>query len=301
MKSLLRVLLFFCVLWVISGTALAQLPAPLLVSPSGTGSDTTPVYTWNAVGNATDYQLWVNGPSGNLLKQWYPATSVCPNASCRVEPPIALVDGAYTWWVQPRNGATLGPWSAGISFLVTQQGAPPAKPTLLSPSGLIPDRTPTFRWPVVATATSYQLWVDGPSGKLLAQWYEAAAVCSGSPCSLKPALTLADATHKWWIQARNGAGVGPWSAPLEFQVSTFSAPPPAPQLVSPAGVTRDLQPAYSWNVAGDALDYYLWIDGPSGNLYKQWIPASSICSGNSCSTRPQLTLSDGAYKFWVQG
>lgn len=300
-KSLLRVPLFFCILWVISGTALAQPPAPALVSPSGTGSDTTPVYTWNAVGNATDYQLWINGPSGNLLQQWYPATSACTGSSCRIEPQLSLSDGQYTWWVQSRAGATPGLWSAGIAFRVTQQGAPPAKATLLSPSGLIPERTPTFRWPAVATATSYQLWVDGPSGKIFAQWYETAAVCSGSSCSVKPALSLADATHKWWIQARNGVGDGPWSNPLEFQVSTFSAPPPAPQLVSPAGVTRDLQPTYSWNVAGDAVDYCLWIDGPSGNLYKQWLPSSGICLGNTCSTRLQLTLSDGAYKFWVQG
>jgi len=300
-KSFQRVPLFFCLLSIVSGTALAQPAAPVLVSPTGTVSDTTPLYTWNAVANATDYHLWIDGLSGNLLKQWFPATSVCTGSSCKIEPQLPLAAGQYTWWVQSKAGATPGLWSAGLAFRVTPQGAPPTIATLLSPGGLIPERTPTFRWPAVAAATSYQLWVDGPSGKLFAQWYAASAVCSGSSCSVKPALSLADAAHKWWIQTRNGAGDGPWSAPLEFQVSTFTAPPPAPQVVSPAGAIRDLQPTYVWNVAGDALDYYLWIDGPSGNLYKQWIPASSICSGNTCSARPPLTLSEGAHMFWVQG
>ena len=88
--------------------------AATLVSPSGNTVASTPTYTWNEVPEATWYYLWVNGPSGNVIKTWYtPAQANCNGTTCSVTPTTALTAGAHTWWVQTWNEEGLGPWSAG--------------------------------------------------------------------------------------------------------------------------------------------------------------------------------------------
>jgi len=96
--------------------------AATLVSPSGSITNTTPAYTWNAVLDsaqgdaATWYYLWVDGPSGNVIKQWYQASAVCSGATCSVTPIVALGSGNHTWWIQTWNATGYGPWSSGMDF-----------------------------------------------------------------------------------------------------------------------------------------------------------------------------------------
>ena len=43
-----------------------------LISPSGNiGENSNPTYTWSEVNGASQYNLWVNGPSGALIQHWY--------------------------------------------------------------------------------------------------------------------------------------------------------------------------------------------------------------------------------------
>jgi hypothetical protein len=90
-----------------------------------------PSYLWNAVSNATDYYLWVDGPSGNVIKQWTSAASVCSGASCSFTPNVALAAGSHQFWVQARNAAGDGPWSGSLSFQVSAS----------SPAGIYVDGT----------------------------------------------------------------------------------------------------------------------------------------------------------------
>ncbi len=96
-------------------------PAPVLISPSGIITETHPSYLWTAASTATDYTLRVDGPQGTVVQQWYGAAAVCSGTSCAATPPVTLAEGAHTWWVQARNGAGTGPWSAGLSFTVQSQ------------------------------------------------------------------------------------------------------------------------------------------------------------------------------------
>lgn len=111
-------------------------PAATLQYPTGTISETTPEYYWDAVPGATWYYLWVNDSTGNRIKQWYTSSQAgCAsgNGVCTVSPGTALADGNGTWWVQTWNNAGYGPWSSGKLFTVTpsgivdacQQGEPP--------------------------------------------------------------------------------------------------------------------------------------------------------------------------------
>lgn len=97
--------------------------AATLVSPTGTITDTTPTYTWNAVSGATWYRLYVReGSSGSVHDQWYTASSVTSGSTCLVTPATTLNSGGHTWWIQTYNSYGYGPWSSGMSFTVSSSG-----------------------------------------------------------------------------------------------------------------------------------------------------------------------------------
>ncbi len=90
-----------------------------LYSPSGTITDSTPTYTWNAVANSTWYYLWVNDSTGNRIKTWYTAASAgCASGTgtCSVTPGTTLATGNATWWIQTWNSYGSGPWSSPMFF-----------------------------------------------------------------------------------------------------------------------------------------------------------------------------------------
>jgi hypothetical protein len=277
--------------------------AATLVSPSGTTTTAAPTYTWNAVSSATWYYLWVNGPSGNVIKQWYTAAQAnCASGTgtCSVTPSTTLANGTHTWWIQTWNSAGYGPWSAGLSFTVN--ASPPAA-TLVAPSGTSCDPMPTYIWNAVSNATWYYLWVNGPSGNVLQQWYTAAqAHCGGGTgtCAIAPATTLAAGNHTWWVQTYNSVGYGPWSAEQSFTVTPGSVPG-AVTLIAPSGSSANPPPYYWWYEDSCATWYYLWVNGPSGNVIKQWYSvAQAQCNGTWCWVTNATTLPAGANAWWVQ-
>jgi hypothetical protein len=93
---------------------------------------------------------------------------------------------------------------------------PPGVAILSSPNGSIGTNNPTYTWNKTSGATWYYLWVNGPSGNVIKQWYEASIVCGASTCSVTPVTTLAGGAHTWWLQTWNSAGYGPWSNPANF-------------------------------------------------------------------------------------
>ena len=58
-------LVFFCLNSVVAQDAVPG--AATLISPSGTITDITPAYTWNAESNSTWYYLWVGDSTGNRI------------------------------------------------------------------------------------------------------------------------------------------------------------------------------------------------------------------------------------------
>ncbi len=66
-------------------------------------------------------------------------------------------------------------------------------------------------------ATWYRLYVKGPGGLVLDQWYQASAICDATTCSV-PSPALGSGDHVWWVQPYNSAGYGPWKS-ATFKVS----------------------------------------------------------------------------------
>jgi hypothetical protein len=190
-----------------------------LVSPTGAISGSTLTYRWNQVNGVIWYYLWINGPTGNVFKQWYEAATICSAGTCSVTPPIALSAGNFTWWIQTWNSTGYGPWSLGMAFNTTGLGAA----TLVSPSGSISDTTPTYTWNKVSDATNYVFWLgrlnsDNSITPILEQAFASSAVCGASTCSITPGVTLSGGNFRWWIRTSNSIGYGPWSTKMDFSL-----------------------------------------------------------------------------------
>ncbi len=141
-------------------------------SPIGDiGANYDPIYAWDKITAATWYRLYVVGPSGVILDQWYQASSVCGDIFCSVipGPSITLSGGNHAWYVQSYSASGYGPWSARTDFNTAIPTAPGAA-VLTAPKGdigaTIPRAIPGARWirqptiacmSVVRTAWSYSI------------------------------------------------------------------------------------------------------------------------------------------------
>ncbi|MFZ5910111.1 MAG: trypsin-like serine protease [Chloroflexota bacterium] len=285
--------------------------AVTLSSPTGNiGAVAKPGYTWSKDPYATWYYLWVNDPNGVAkVKQWYEASVVCGVSDCSVTPGVELANGTHTWWVQAWNAAG-SVWSSAATFTVQFTG--PGAPTLQSPSGNIGDQYyPTYQWSKVtegsteSAATWYYLWVNGPSGNVIKQWYSTADVCGVATCQTTPAIALGGGVHTWWVQAWNPGG-STWSSAGNFETAV-PAKPGTPTLSAPLGSIHDRSPSFTWsevtegNPESMATWYYLWVNGPSGTpIVKQWYKAVDVCSGGICTVASPTWFSVGAHTWWVQ-
>ncbi len=288
--------------------------AVTLSSPTGSiGANSKPTYTWSKDLYATWYYLWVNGPDGSAkIKQWFEASAVCGASDCTATPNVELGNGTHTWWVQAWSPAGSA-WSSAGTFTV--QFTAPGAPVLGTPSGAIGDTYyPTYNWSKVtevegseeSAATWYYLWVNGPSGNVIKQWYSAADVCGISTCQVTPGTALGGGAHTWWVQAWNPSGAT-WSSAGNF-TTAIPAIPGTPTLNAPLGTIQDRVPSFSWSEVTEgsaesmATWYYLWVNGPSGSpVIKQWYKALDVCSSGTCSVvSPLAWLSDGDYRWWVQ-
>ena len=99
---------------IVNGAPIAAVPQ----LPFGTIATSTPTYTWELVNGSTYYRLWVSGPSGKIIGEWYKAADLCSGEICRVTPSVVLIDGTYWWWILTWNPSGYGPWSASQSFAV---------------------------------------------------------------------------------------------------------------------------------------------------------------------------------------
>jgi probable HAF family extracellular repeat protein len=280
-------------------------PSPAtLISPSGAIATNAPDFAWNAVSDADQYYLWVNDSTGKKIKQWYSAAEAgCANGKgmCAVRAETALADGSAEWWIQTGNIYGYGLWSASMVFTVVPLDLP-GKASLISPSGILGTNKPAYTWNAVSNASEYRLWVaDGAEDRRINQWYSAAqAGCpAGSGlCSVTPEPLLVEAVGKWWIQAYNSSGLGPWSDGMAFTATA----PGEPSLIAPSGVVHTNTPTYTWKGVANSTWYYLWVVDSTGKMITQWYTAAQTgCSGGSglCSIIPD-NVAGGAVKWWIQ-
>jgi hypothetical protein len=283
---------------------------PVLVSPIGNIATTTPTYTWNALTNATDYQLLVvDSVGGVMINQVYTAAQAgCTTGTgtCGVTPAVTLPgDASYNWNVRGKKAGSFGSYSAAKAFTVIISPKP-STPALIAPNGVVTvaDLRPTYQWSAQTGALNYQLYVVDRTGVVVTNLFFTAseAGCAGGTgtCSLKPATTLTDSTTYFWnVRAKNLAGFSSWSSAGWLTPTTKNAPATAPTLQSPIG-TGTTHPTYSWSAVTDATDYQIMVSGAGGTVVNQIVSAATAgCSGGgTCSFTPAPTLTAGQTYNW---
>jgi hypothetical protein len=132
--------------------------------------------------------------------------------------PEDMTQGEYLYRAQVwSDGRPVSVLDLMESFSICGEAAPGAV-TLAEPGGAITGRNPTYMWQEDPCATWYYLWVSDASGPVIKQWYPTGAVCSDGTCLVTPDVTLAEGGHRWWVQAWNPEGYGPWSSRMDFSV-----------------------------------------------------------------------------------
>lgn len=102
-------------------TAVPPPTAPAPISPKNETSprDVTLLWSREAPGGASWYEIELYGPTGLILSRWLKAAAVCSDTECSFTDPPPLTDGGHTWRVRGRSPAGFGPWSASAPFTVT--------------------------------------------------------------------------------------------------------------------------------------------------------------------------------------
>ncbi len=99
----------------------SALPAPKLISPSGTIATVRPTYKWKAVTGATRYHLALYLPElkRNILLKVVSASSVCASGTCSYTPEVNLSDRLHRFKARAGNVSGWGPYSPWKGFTVS--------------------------------------------------------------------------------------------------------------------------------------------------------------------------------------
>jgi hypothetical protein len=273
-------------------------PMPTPLSPTGSGTNATPTYTWTAVGGGVlFYVLSVNPVEADgtpYFEIWY-QPNVCSGGTCSATPPNVLKAGSYTWQIRGRNAAGPGDLSNPMAFAVT---GPPI-PNPLSPSGVLTTPVPTFSWSAVGgNLILYNLGVSKADGTSVYEFTYYPSACVAGTCSATPDHPLPLGSYTWAVRGRNAAGPGGWSNPMAFAIQ----PPAPPTPLAPMGKIPTQTPTFSWTVSAGAMDYTLSVLKPNGSTLYQQGAGASACINGICSVTPAGVLGVGEpYRWRVRG
>jgi hypothetical protein len=182
----------------------------------------------------------------------------------------------------------------------------PGLVTLVAPTGTITTSTPTYQWQPIAVATSYILYVqDSHSVKVNQTLTPAQAGCADavSICNLTPSAALQNGSARFFVQASNSFGSGPWGAGMPFTVNAPATPANKPTPLTPNGSVATSTPTYTWTAVAGSTQYRLYVAGSSGVVVQDTATASEAgCpsgTGN-CSFAPSQPLFNGPATWWVR-
>lgn len=194
-------------------------------------------------------------------------------------------------------------WSEGL------MGATPGTATLIEPSGVTCDRTPTYIWTPVTGAAYYFLWVTDSTGHDVYEYLNTdEALCSSGTgdCTVTLSDQLALGAAQWTIQVVNeDYEEGDWSSPLSFTVND-ETPPGKATLTWPSGTITNTTPTYYWESVPCATHYLLLVKDAQNvdKVLRKYTSAEAGCDSwagtGKCSIKPSTALALGAWKWFVQ-
>ena len=212
---------------------------PTAISPSGTITDTTPVYKWSRVSGATLYQLQLNNGSTVIYVRNISPADCGSATNCVVSFSTVLTGGNYTWKVRAQINSVWKGYSPSLSFAYASVPKP------FEPQGIISIITPTFKWSKVAGASKYEVHVL-QGGTLINLFFVNSSSCgSTTNCVSTPGYELSDGSYTWNVRAMiNGYWMGTSTAKA-FTLSTFTPNPADMVSVSAGAFQMGCDPAHN--------------------------------------------------------
>jgi Concanavalin A-like lectin/glucanases superfamily/Bacterial Ig domain/Divergent InlB B-repeat domain/CARDB/Fibronectin type III domain len=187
-----------------SGYAAISIPQPPTGISASDGTYTDKVrITWNAVNNATSYEVWrdINSTTNGAIKikdsvagTSYEDTSVTPGTT-------------YYYWVKAKNSDGTSGFSTSNSGYAAI-GIPQIPTGISATDGTYTDKV-RVTWNAASNATSYEVWRDinsTTSGAIKIK--DSVTGTSYDDTSVTPGTT-----YYYWVKARNAGGSSDYSAP----------------------------------------------------------------------------------------
>ncbi len=294
---------------------------PVGIGQSVSGSSVE--LSWESAPQAERYWLWIDGPSGRIWDDWVNAADLnCAQntEACRFTPPDPLTAGQHNWWVLAANSKGYSPWSDPMPFNPGQDTNPTEDLVISYPNGEIV--TDTLAWPVAAWnhiegARVYVLWLSGPGIDTPVKHYAYATWgddCVDGTCRMQ--LNSAsypiqyDTQYGLTIQARSDSGEyqdpnDEYNFSIDAQSTFYFTAGSTSIPEKPIGIGQSASGSsveLSWESDPQAQRYWLWIDGPNGRIWDDWVDAADLnCAQNTeaCRFTPPEPLTEGHYAWWV--
>jgi|GEM_PF-2440166 len=217
---------------------------PVTVNPASGAIilyDAATNFTWNAVANASSYQIQFDNDPPIIVSGTNYTRSF-------------TVLGDHTWKVKAINSAGSSDWSSPKSLTVTL-----GVPNLNSPANAATfyvGSAITLSWTSVTGATSYDVELDAGLG------YVTLTNTAGTNLTIQLVASMAG-PHTWHVRAKNSPTVGQWSSSRSYTVIGI---PEIPTLLTPANgssIFTQVATNFTWSPAANATGYLIQFDSES--------------------------------------
>lgn len=265
-------------------------PQVIITRPTGPSFQNPPLLEWQAITNATSYDVFVAKASAPN-KAFY-NENVKIGTSYQI--PKALANGDYVFWVRAHRKVTtlpdvVGIWSAPKTFATIQipkVTAPVGLNGIVAGRQLVTDARPVIEWTAIDKAARYEVWVELTSAKA------PYLVTTASTNSYQFQSNIKAGNFIVWVRAVSTTGkMTAWSAQYPF-----TATGGVPVITSPKSGDNVIQiPDITWTPVVGAKSYNIQIARLGVDF--TYIQTVGITLPTFAPTDP---LPNGSYRVWVQ-
>ena len=250
---------------------------PTLIAPASgeVHTDTSVTFRWNAVPNATSYEIFtsVNGGAFTAI------ANTSDTSATKIVPA-----GTIDWYVQADFAACNPLKSATSRFTVVAPSCGGGSITLTSPPNGSSTTSPvTFVWNAVPAASAYRIWlsIDGSVPAIIAR--------AGTNTVTLP---LPSGAADWYVEALFDNCPSVVSAHSKFTVQrSANCGTAAPVLVSPVNTDVTAPVTFKWNGVPGAVAYHLWYA----------VAGDALTDGGlTAGTQAKHDLGPGTYSWFVE-
>ncbi len=226
--------------------------SPATIAPTDSVNVAAPTFSWNAVSNATSYQVQVFQNNSVVIDNTV-SSSVCSGSTCSTTLASSLPNGAVYWRVRALVSGTWGTYTRPVALTVSAPVVtpttpvtpdptatptteptttptteptptvitPPSIPVVLGPTGQLNSDSTDLVWQLSDSASKYTLNLISTTSQtvVLSKTVDSADVtCTDGVCRYTPAINLSNDKYNFSLAAVNDQGSSAFSAPVTFSL-----------------------------------------------------------------------------------